>query len=237
MPRKKTGIFDGVRAFFGGLGFVVTTSGVWGWSMVPMTVAFVILVGVSALGIWGAVHVVEDAASWKGTAGGVALGIVAPFVAFLLAAALAQPLSGFALDAIVRRQERALGLPARAGAPFFKSLFQSLRVTLLGLVVGLPILAVLALITALFPPAGVVTVPLKFYVTSLLVAWDFLDYPLGQRHLGVRARLSWIGEHVVSVSVFGMLAAAVLLLPGIGLLVLPFGVAGATRLVFASERV
>ena len=102
--------------------------------------------------------------------------------------------------------------------------------------VGLPILGLLALITALAPPAAAVTVPLKFYVTALLVAWDFLDYPLGQRGLGVRQRLSWIGAHVVAVSVFGMASAAVLLIPGVGLLMLPFGVAGATRLVHAAER-
>lgn len=235
-PREKPGILAALRAFFGGIGFVVGTPSAWGWAMVPIIVAFVILGGLTGLGIWGAVEIVRAAQSWKGTAGGIALGVVAPFVGFVLAAALAQPLSGFALDALVAKQEKKLGYPDRPAQPFFSSLFRSLRVTLLGLAVGLPILALLALITALAPPAAAVTVPLKFYVTALLVAWDFLDYPLGQRGLGVRQRLSWIGAHVVAVSVFGMASAAVLLIPGVGLLMLPFGVAGATRLVHAAER-
>ncbi|MBL8610151.1 MAG: EI24 domain-containing protein [Myxococcales bacterium] len=235
-PGRSIGLGAGLRACFGGIGFVVTTPSAWGWAMVPMLVAFTILGGLSGLGIWGAVEIVSKAESWKGTAGGIALGVLAPFVAFLIAAALAQPLSGFALDAIVQKQERALGLPARPNAPFFSSLFRSLRVTLLGLAVGLPILGLLALITALFAPAAVVTVPLKFFVTSLLVAWDFLDYPLSQRQLGVRQRLSWIFSHFVAVCAFGAMSAAILLIPGIGLVMLPFGVAGATRLVLASER-
>jgi len=40
-----------------------------------------------------------------------------------------------------------------------------------------------------------VTVPLKIFVAALLVAWDFLDYPLSQRGLGLADRLDttkWI---------------------------------------------
>jgi hypothetical protein len=62
---------------------------------------------------------------------------------------------------------------------------RSLRVTVTALALTLPVLALLSLVTALFPPVA---------------------------------------------------AAVVLLVPGIGLFVLPAGVAGATRMVVAADR-
>jgi CysZ protein len=232
----KVSLWAGPRAFFGGLVFVVTTPSVWLPAMVPMGIALVLLGTVTGLGIWGAVHVVKRSESAWGTAGGVALGLVAPLVAVAVAAALSQPLSGPALDSITRRQERAMGAPGHPEVPLLASVWRSLRVNLLGLGVGLPLLGVLSLITLIAPPAGAVTVPLNFLVTALMLAWDFLDYPLGMRGLGIRARLSWIGRNFLAVLAFGSLCAAVLLVPAIGLVVLPFGVAGASRLAVMVDR-
>ncbi len=232
----RVSLWAGPRAFFGGLLFVVSTPSVWLPAMVPMGVALVLLGAVTGLGVWAAVNVVKASQSAWGTAGGIALGLVAPLVALAVAAALSQPLSGFALDAITRRQERALGAPPHAEVPLLAGMWRSLRVNLLGLGLGLPLLALLSLITAVAPPAGVVTLPLNFLVTALMLAWDFLDYPLGMRGLGIRARLSWIGRNFLAVLAFGAMCAAVLLVPAIGLVVLPFGVAGASRLAVLVDR-
>ena len=159
-----------------------------------------------------------------------ALGIV---LAFVIAMSLAQPLSGFALDAVVRKQELALGGRVWPDQPVLTSAVRSLRVSLTGLLVGLPILAVLALVTVFIPPAAVVTVPLKFVVAGVLTAYDLLDYPLSLRGEDVGARLRFIAANFPAVLGFGVAAAAVMLIPGGALFLLPFGVAGAARLVRA----
>jgi CysZ protein len=228
--------FEGLRSFWGGVGFVFKTPSVWGWAAVPTFVALALLGTCTALGIWLAVRMVRGGDSHWDTALGIAVGIAAPFVGFVVALALSQPLSGFALDRIVTAQQAALGLPpAEVKVSLLAGTFRSLRVTLLGLMCGLPLLALLALITALVPPAGVVTVPLKFMVSALLVAWDFLDYPFSLYGVGVRARLSFMGHHFAAVLTLGMACAAVLLVPGVGLLMLPMGVAAGTRLLAAAR--
>jgi CysZ protein len=237
-------LWDGVRAFFGGCGFIITTPRVWGYAMVPVVVATMIGSIIGVLGMWASWHAAS--ALFGGDSGAaeagrwiiaVLLGIVAVLVALIVALSLAQPFSGFAIDAIVRRQEQALGSKgAWPDQKFSEQLFRSLRVNLTALAIGLPIIAVLFGIEILAPPAAVVTIPLKFVVTALMVAWDFLDYPLGLRGAGVSARLAFVGKHFWAVLVFGSLGAFVLLVPGLGLFLLPMGAAGATRMVLESER-
>jgi CysZ protein len=209
VKRAALGFFAGVRALFGGVAFIVTTPSAWGWAMIPVLVAGLLFGGAATLAIWGGSqlsdHLVLRILFW-------AIGLV---VAFVLAMSLAQPLSGFALDAIARKQELALGGRVWPSQPVLTGALRSLRVTLTALAIGLPILAVLAVVTFLFPPAGVVTVPLKFLATGVLAANDLLDYP--------------------AVLGFGVATAALLLIPGVGLFLLPFGVAGATRMVMEAR--
>jgi uncharacterized protein involved in cysteine biosynthesis len=247
--RKQLGFFDGVSALLGGVGFIVGRPSMWGWAMIPVLVATVLFLGFGALAIWGGTHLARHAlwdpgdGAWT-TAGiwllRVVFYVIGVVLSFLVAISLAQPIAGFALDAIARRQER--DLSSRDGVrrewpdqPFITSALRSLRVTFTALAISVPILALLTVVTLLVPPAGVVTIPLKFLVTGLAVAYDFLDYPLGLRGAGVRARMSYIRAHFSAVLGFGIAAALVLLIPGAGLLLLPFGVAGATRMVVAAD--
>ena len=85
------------------------------------------------------------------------------------------------------------------------------------------------------PPAAIVTIPLKFVISGFMVAWDFLDYPLGLRNAGVGDRFKFIGKNLGAVLAFGLLGAIVLLIPGLGLLLLPMGAAGASRMVVEAE--
>lgn len=235
---RRLGFFDGAKAFFGGIGFIVGRPAMWGWALIPVIVASALFGGLGALAIWGgseaAARMVENVAGlWTLK---VLFWIVGLLFAFIFALSFAQPLSGFALDAIARRQELALGGRAHPGHPFFASLLRSLRVTLAALAVTLPILGLLSLVTLLFPPASVVTVPLKFVVAGFAITYDFLDYPLGLRGAGVRARGAFLRAHFGAMLGFGLSAAAILLIPGVGLLLLPFGVAGATRMVVLADR-
>lgn len=240
---RKPGFFDGVGAFFGGLGFIVSRPSMWGWALIPTIIATVLFVALGGAAVWGGTGLAERILSnsdggWS-SAGHWALRVVfwiaGVAFSFLLALSFAQPISGFALDAIARRQEVALTGRTWPDQPLLASAIRALSVTLTALAVSLPLLVILWLITFFFPPASVVTVPLKFVVTGLAIAYDFLDYPLGLRGSGVRSRIRFISDHFSAVLGFGVAAALLLLVPGVGLILLPFGVAGAARLVVATD--
>jgi len=239
------GFFSGVRALFGGIGFIVSKPAMWGWSMIPIIAAALLFAVFSGLSIWGSNELSHhllggDGATTASTVGmwalRVVLWLVSIVVAFLVAMSLAQPLSGFALEAIARRQEIDLTGRQWPDQPFVASTLRSLRVSLAALFVSLPILAVLAVITLLVPPLSIITIPLKFLVTGLTAAYDFIDYPLSLRGSGVRSRLGFMKEHFWAVTGFGIAAALLLLIPGFGLFLLPFGVAGATRMIIEADQ-
>jgi CysZ protein len=242
--RLALGFFSGVRALFGGVGFVVSTPSAWGWAMIPVAVATVLFGATGALAIWGGSELSHrllwDPGDGTWTLVGIwalrvlfwALGLI---VAFVIAMSLAQPLSGFALDAIARKQEVALGGRTWPDQSVVAGAIRSLRVSLTALAIGLPILGVLALVTFLVPPAGIITIPLKFIVTGVLAAYDLLDYPVSLRGLGVRDRVAFMRANFSAVLGFGVAVAALLLIPGMALFLLPFGVAGAARMVVEAD--
>lgn len=240
VKRVALGFFAGVRALFGGLGFVVTTPSVWPWATVPVVVAALLFGGSTALAIWGGgelvAHLVDPAHVVWSWALKIVLWIAGVLIGFFVALSLAQPISGFALEAIARRQERALGGRTWPDQPFVRGVFRSLRVSLTALAATLPILALLAVVTLLFPPASIVTVPLKLIVTGLAAAYDFLDYPFSVRGVDVAARVAFMRANFWAVLGFGLSAAALLLIPGMALFLLPIGVAGAARLVVEGDR-
>lgn len=239
---QKLGVGTGIASVFRGMGFVVTRPGLWPYAMVPIVVCGVLLTVLGSVGVLGTNAVTSGLAQKEGVvvaavwALRVLMWLVSVLLAFLFATALAQPLSGFALDALSQRQEKELGGPAREGPPFFSALAASLKVTFLGLFVGIPLLVMLAGISFLFPPAAVVTVPLKLVVVGLLAAWDFLDYPFSLRKLGLGERLTFMSDHFGAVLAFGVTIAILLLVPGVGLFLLPIGVVAGTRLVVQTER-
>jgi CysZ protein len=165
----------------------------------------------------------------------VVLSVVAVLLAVVVGLTLAQPVSGPALDALSRAYESSRGGLPRPDGTFWSSVWRSLRVSLTALAVGAPLMAVLALIGLLLPPAVFVTVPLKAMVTALLIAWDMLDYPFSLRQMRVRERVAWMRTHLGAVLGFGLVAAASLLVPLLGLLMLPIGVTAATHLVMQHE--
>jgi len=244
IARARLHVLDGPKAFFGGVGFVMGTPRVWPYAAVPVAILFALGATSAALGLWASWHlvssIVSGASAWA-EAGRwlleILVGGVALVAAVLVAFAFAQPLSGFALEAISERQERALGGAGEHPKPrFFDNLLRSLAVNLLGLAVGLPLMAGLTVVELAFPAAAVVTWPLKLAASALLLAWDVLDYPLGLRGVGVGERLRFFARNFWTLLGFGIFGAPLLLVPGLGLLLLPFGVAGATRLVVRSER-
>jgi CysZ protein len=238
------GITAGVRAFASGIGFVLTTPRVWPYAMVPAFLMCVLSIGLLIGGVYGAGWLAdlifgEDRGAWS-TVGYWTVTVFLWILAFLLAAlgglALAQPLSSFALEAIARiREERMTGRPA-PNPPFIASLLSSVKVAVATLVLGTFVMTLLFAVDLLFPPALVVTVPLKFLVTAWLLAWNFIDYPLGLRQAGLRKRFAWVLRHYEAFTAFGLLWSLLVIVPGVVLLVLPMGVAGATTMVVEAER-
>lgn len=240
---KRLGFFGGLHAFVRGAGWVISTPSAWPLAAVPVLVALALATLFVGGGVWGAFAASESlrhGGSALGAAGGWALTVVlvvaAVVVGWLVAITLAQPVSGPALDGLSRRVEASLGGQHRPDGPFWETVWRGLRVTLAGLAVGLPLIAALTVIGLVIPGAVVVTVPLKFVVAALLLSWDLMDYPFGLRGMRVRERVAFMRANLGAVLGFGLACSAVMLIPAVGLLVLPLGVAGATRLVVATER-
>jgi CysZ protein len=237
------GISTALEAFLGGIGFVISKPKVWGWALVPVCLMMILTCAGAALLLWGGVTQVQSLFSPdRGTWGAIGywilmvlVGIVAIVMGVLLGLTLAQPLSGFALEKIVHAQQLSLTGQTSPPVPYFQALLLNLRTVTCTLVVGGTAIVVLVLVGLLFPPATIVTVPLKFVVCSWMLAWNFLDYPLGLRGWGVRARIRWCLRNFGAFTLFGACWAGLCVVPGIVLLVLPMGVAGATRLVLQDD--
>ncbi len=162
-------------------------------------------------------------------------GLMVFLVALLGALTLAQPLAGFALERIAHAQEYRLTGFRRPALPYFAALWLNLRTVTFSAAIGGTALILLFAINLVCPPAAIVTVPLKFFVCAWIIAWDFFDYPLGLRGLGVRARMHWVARHFGAFTTFGALWTSICVVPGIALLLLPMGVAGATQLVLQDD--
>jgi CysZ protein len=237
------GFFAGVRALFSGFGFVIGNPEIWPLTWVPVGLAVTLasLLGYGAYAVvpgW-VTSLVGPVDSDAGRMGVAALELVATVIAILLGAllafALAQPLSGPALERIVRKQEAALGAPAWPATSFLEDVWRSLQSVLVVAVVAVPLLLALSLVGLLVPPATVITIPLKIVITAMTIAWDLCDYPLSIRGVPVMTRVRFVGRHLAPMLGFGFGLSLLSLLPCALLLVLPAGVAGAARLVFQIE--
>lgn len=239
----RPGFGQGLEAFLGGITFIITTPSVWLHALVPALMVLVLACAFGWLGLWGAGRATDallgqttgfwtTVGSWLLT---IVLALAAVLLALLVAVTLAQPLSVFALEAIVRAQERALGVPGWPPPTVLTSFLVSLSVAFFTLGVAIPIYVLLFITDILFPPATAVTVPLRLLFTAWLLAWNFLDYPLALRGMGLRARIHWITNRLGAFTAFGLAWAIVLVVPGMALLLLPMGVAGATRLVVGED--
>jgi CysZ protein len=239
-------ILRGIGAFFEGVRFVFSTRGVWWRAAVPAATLLLVALALSAVGIHFALPWAHgtfgDGFTEKLLATILVTGWIV--VSFVLALALARPLSGWALDGIVREQRRALAVaagdgwigPAPPESSGLAAMGQSFASSLLGLGAGLPLMAGLTGLGWAFPPAAIATAPLDAVVAALLLAWELLDYPLTLQGMTPAARARWCVRHFGSVLGFGLAASVCFAIPVVGWLALPFGVAGATRLVALDRK-
>jgi CysZ protein len=242
-PRSRDRSLHPIDAFVGGIAFVFTTPSMWPLAAVPAFVLTILLIGLTALGIWGAAELSDlligpDREVW-GEIGywvlTVVLSLVALLIALVLALALAEPFSAFALERISLAQQRAVTGTAAEPPSLLLAIWLSVSCITFSVTLGGAALVTLFVVNFIFPPAVVVTVPLKMLVLSWMIAWNLLDYPLSLRGMGLSARLHWVWEHFGAFTMFGFLWSMLAIVPGVILVFLPMGVAGATQLVLGDD--
>jgi CysZ protein len=240
--RRAPGVIDGIGALLAGAWFVAARPRAWPAAAVPALIAALLSVLAIWLsfdwaGPWLSELAFADAengwASWaKGTLRWLGSALAA-YLSVLLALALTPTLSAPALEHLVRLQEQALGAPARPRRGFWFELRCELEAQLVALAVLIPLASLLWLLGLSLPPLLPLVALLNGLLVSLAVAWNLLGYPLTLRGVRARERTRLMLRHAPAVLGFGAAFAAISLIPGAALLLLPAGVVGATRL---SER-
>jgi CysZ protein len=231
--------FTGLVGVFRAFGHLGRLTKAWPYALVP-TLVFALL---SGLGVWASFEWLEpivrallpEATSWYGRLGGSVLShlgaLFAALGAVLLSLALTPALSAPALERIVALVEADLGVVPRPPLGWLAEIACGLRALTAGTMFAVPVGALLWLVDFLFPPAAIVTTPLKFLVAAMMVAWNLIDYPLTLRGMRVRERLALVRVERRSFLGFGLGFAAAFWLPCCGIVLLPVGVVAATRLV------
>jgi CysZ protein len=236
--RADLAFIDGAFAIVRGLRFVWRTPAAWPLAAVPVAVCTILCV----LSFAGSIHYVPRlmAALWPGLesalgtfgAGflrliGIVLGAV---LGLFIATFLTPPLSAPALERLVLLRERELGVAPRPAIGLLREFWCALQAQLVALAIGGPVLALLWLVTVFAPPAAVVTLPLKFVVLALSVAWSLLDYPLSLRGVALSERLRMVRSQLPRVLGFGLSIALLFTVPLLPLVLLPAAVAAAAEL-------
>ena len=135
-------MFEGIGAVFGGIWFVIVTPRIWGHALVPALMLLVLGCGLAGLGFWGAGWLSDAMLGEPETFWGhvgywtVWTLVMLTLVSFGIATAvvLAQPLSGFALEAVSLAQERALLGENVPRSSFLAALWTSTKATTIMLI-------------------------------------------------------------------------------------------------------
>lgn len=241
--RQRVGFGRGFLAPFAGAKQLLVTPATWPFALVPVVVFVMLETGVVLaswrhLKPWVNDHL-AGGGSLRNAGAWLASFLAVVFIAglgWLLSAALTPVLSAPALERIVGSVERELKAPERAPLGFFAELGCGLRATLLSLGVTLPAILALSVLELVAPPIVVVTTPLKLLLGALGVAWSLFDYPLTLRGVGINQRLHFVTQHFWAVLGFGVAFSLVFWVPCFSVVMLPVGVAGATRLYWEIER-
>lgn len=241
-PARRPSLFDGIVALPAGAWFVASRPRSWPAAAVPALIFAVLAVAAlwlsfDQLGPWlGELAFAQPESAWSSLAKSSVrwLGsLLAAYLSVLLSLALTPTLSAPALEHLVRLQEDALGAPPRPRRGFWFELRCELEAQLAAFAVLIPLALAVWLLGLVLPPLLPLVAVLHGVLVSLAVAWNLLGYPLTLRGVRARQRLGLMLRHAPAVLGFGAAFAAVSLIPGAALLLLPAGVVGATRL---SER-
>ena len=242
---RAPGFLRGARYVLGGARFILSTRSLWGFAFIPAALTAAIFWMMSGVGSDWIVGHAEVIAAEEGRAAYVIGWLrheatpswMTPMVALsLVVAAIVQPMCALALDIVTREQGwRAARRSWTADAPT-EVPFRSFEATICSLAASLPPLAFLTLSAFRFPRAAYPLAAVALLISGLSLAWNFVEYPLSRRDLGFGQRARWMRKYLGAVLGFGLTCAVLLVVPVIGLVVVPAGIAGAARLVIDCER-
>lgn len=229
---------DGLRAPLQGVSFIVRRPDLWLLAAVPGLVAVTVAGALSGASIGWLPKLAEwligPTTTWYADLGAalaaIGLTAVGVLLSIVLGLAMAQPLSGPALERLAVAMEADMGAAPRPVVPFWRSVSRSAGGALLGLAIGIPILVILTIISLVVPVAAWVTFPLQLLVSGVMVTWDLMDYPFTVRGWTLARRAAWMRAHVPAVLGFGVSLGIVLVIPCVQVLLLPAGSVGATWL-------
>lgn len=242
--RPSLGLSAGAATVFRSIGFLMRRPDLWPAALVPG----VVLLALSAAAVAASIrwvrpmvhHAWGETASVWARAGAEASAWAAVVAAAVLGTAVAllltPPLSAPALETIVGARERELGAPERRALGFWAEILCGLKAQLLALGFAVPAVLLLWLVDLVWPPALVVTVPVRIVVSALAIAWNLLDYPLTLRGWSMRERLALLRRHSAACLGFGLAFAALFSIPCFSVLMLPIGVAAAAEMTARMTR-
>jgi CysZ protein len=241
---ERPGFIAGLKSLWGGIAWLVKTPDAWPYAVVPIAIAIGLMAALSWTMIAFVPNVVDRIVEPGGRWFVRILHVVVQLLAYVLSVVLsgllsfmlAQPLSGPALEALVRRRERDLGLPPRAKTSFWTDIWRSLKSLLVSYMFGVPAMILLFGLSLVVPAAAIVLFPLELVVAAVTISWDLCDYPLSMRGMPVGQRISTILHNFPALLGFSLGLALVGLVPCLLFLALPAGVAGATDLMAQLDR-
>lgn len=235
MTQLATGVGDLGR----GLAALRAHPGLWKWLVAPALVTLV-LIGLAVLGIVHAVDpvvgwVTAHLPGWLASIVGRLLGVLV--VGVLIAAALFAftSIAGLIAGPFCERLSEHLeaALTGRPPSPF--SLRELVHGTLLSVVHAarrlIAALIGLALVFALgFVPVvgSVAAVAIAVWFAATAAAYDCYDAVFGRRMMAYRDKLAYLARHRGRTLGLGLAVAGLLLVPGLNLVALGLGAAGAT---------
>jgi len=236
-------IANGVRDVQRGLGALRAHPGLWKWVLAPAVLTLVLFVGLIAAVLhlidpvvgWGLAHLPGWLARYAGsiahavmsTVVAVGLSVGALFVFVAVAGMITGPFSerlSEDLEAALTGQRPA---PFSFGAfvhGFALGVWHGLR-RLIGSLIGLVFVFALGFI----PVVGTIAAALLgAWLAARGAAYDCYDAVLARRALSYRAKLAYLARHRQRTLGLGAAIAGMLLVPGVNLVALGLGAAGAT---------
>ncbi len=240
----RPGIGRGFGSLFRAIAYLMKRPHLWLFALVPALIACVLVaLALSAAIGWlqpWVLQALPKSESWYGRFGTELLSWVATLLVGLMglvaALALTPPLSAPALERLVTERETELGIVPRTSIGFWNEMGCGVRAQVFAAIFALPLLCLLWFLELLVPVLSVVTVPLKFLVTALGLAWNLFDYPLTLRGVRMRDRFQLIKQHLRPCLGFGLAFAMLFWIPCLGTFLLPVGVIAATEVVWEILR-
>lgn len=216
-----------------GLAFLLRRPSLWGWAGAAFAVNVVLFTAAAvAFVAWlpdlARVLTPEGWPAWTAWIAGALVAAAGLFAVVFLFTIVGNLVAAPFLDALAERALRELGETLPAGPPLGRFLLKAVGGQLLKLVIVVVVQAPLLLL--LLTPAAPLAPILSGAAGAFFLAVEYLEYPLGARGLGARARLRFVAARPGTSMGFGAACLLIHLVPLLGYAALPANVCGAVLL-------